>query len=95
MPVLSVQSPRAQVSLHSERLVVLRHDAGHEAPKSEVPLGELERVVFGEGVLVTTPALCELLTRQIPVTFLAWNGRLLGTFEPPGPPRGASRMLQY
>ncbi len=95
MPVLSVQTPRAQVSLHSERLVVLRHDAGEPAPKSEVPLGELERVVFAEGVLVSAPALCELLKRQIPVTFLAWNGRLLGSFEPPGPPRGASRMLQY
>ena len=95
MPVLSVQSPRAQVSLHSERLVVLRHDAGDQPSKSEVPLGELERVVFAEGVLVSAPALCELLKRQIPVTFLAWNGRLLGSFEPPGPPRGASRMLQY
>lgn len=95
MPVLSVQTPRAQVSLHSERLVVLRHDAGEQSPKSEVPLGELERVVFAEGVWVSAPALCELLKRQIPVTFLAWNGRLLGSFEPPGPPRGASRMLQY
>ncbi|MGA2660638.1 MAG: CRISPR-associated endonuclease Cas1 [Verrucomicrobiota bacterium] len=95
MPVLSVQSPHAQVSLRSERLVVLRHDAGEQPPKSEVPLGELERVVFAEGVLVSAPALCELLKRQIPVTFLAWNGRLLGSFEPPGPPRGASRMLQY
>jgi CRISP-associated protein Cas1 len=95
MPVLSVQTPRAQVSLQSERLVVLRHDTVNELSKSEVPLGELERVVFAEGVLVSSPALCELLKRQIPVSFLAWNGRLLGSFEPPGPPRGASRMLQY
>jgi hypothetical protein len=58
MPVLSVQSPHAQVSLRSERLVVLRHDAGEQPPKSEVPLGELERVVFAEGVLVSAPALC-------------------------------------
>jgi CRISPR-associated protein Cas1 len=95
MPVLSVQTPRAQVSLHSERLAVVL--PGEEGPgaKSDVPLGDLERVVFAESVLVSAPALCELLRRQIPVTFLAWNGRLLGSFEPPGPPRGASRMLQY
>ena len=95
MPVLSIQTPRAQVSLKSERLLVVLQDGNSGSTKSEVPLGELERVVFSEGVMVSTPAMCELLKRQIPVTFLAWNGRLLGCFEPPCPPRGASRMLQY
>lgn len=95
MPVLSVQTPRARVTLHSERLIVLLPETEGQAPKSEVPLGEIERVVLAEGVMVSAPALCELLKRQIPVTFLAWNGRLLGSCEPPGPPRGASRMLQY
>lgn len=95
MPVLSIQTPRAQVSLRSERLAVLCPETGDQPLKSEVPLGELERAVFAEGVLVSAPALCELLKRQIPVTFLAWNGRLLGSFEPPSPPRGGARMLQY
>lgn len=95
MPVLSVQTSRAHVSLRSERLVVVLPDAATPGQKSEVPLGELERVVFAEDVIVTTQALCELLRRQIPVNFLAWNGRLLGSFEPPCPPRGVSRMLQY
>ena len=95
MPILSVQTPRSQVSLHSERLVVLQHPSEGESSKSEVPLAELERAVFSDGVQVTTPALCELLARRIPVTFLSWNGRLLGSFEPPTPPRAASRLLQY
>ena len=95
MPVLNVQTPRANVSLHSERLVVLLPGDNGEPLKSEVPLGELERAIFAENVHVSTPALCELLRRQIPVSFLAWNGRMLGSFEPPCPPRGASRLLQY
>jgi CRISPR-associated endonuclease Cas1 len=95
MPILSVQTPLAQVSLQSERLVVVQ--PGDDVPdtKTDVPLAELERVVFAENVLVSAPALCELLRRHIAVTFLEWNGRLLGSFEPPGPPRGASRILQY
>lgn len=70
-------------------------DANDQPRKTEVPLDELERAVFTEGVSVSCPAICELLRKQIPVTFLAWNGRLLGSFEPSGPPRGASRLLQY
>ena len=95
MPVLTIQTPRAQVSLRSERLVVSLPDLEEANSQSEVPLGELERVVLAEEVQVSSQALCELLKRQIPVTFLAWNGRLLGSFEPPCPPRGASRLLQY
>jgi CRISP-associated protein Cas1 len=95
MPTLSVQTPRAQVSLHSERLVIVPPPGNGDIPKSEVPLAELERAVFSEGVQVSTPALCELLRRQIPVAFVSWNGRFLGSFEPPSPPRGACRILQY
>jgi CRISPR-associated endonuclease Cas1 len=96
MPVLSVQTPRAQVSLRSERLVVLQPEGqSAENSKSEVPLDELERAVFAQDVQVSTSALCELLKRNIPVTFTSWNGRLLGSFEPPTPPRGALRILQY
>lgn len=95
MPVLCVQTPRAQVSVHSERLLVLQPDDNGPTSKTEVPLAELERAIFAEGVHVTTPALCELLKRRIPITFLEWNGRVLGSFETPGPPRGASRLLQY
>ena len=95
MPTLSVQTPRAQVSLHSERLVVLLPEENGQPVKTEVLLNDLERAVFAENVTVSAPALCELLKRQIPVTYLAWNGRLLGSFEPAGPARGASRLLQY
>lgn len=95
MPILSVQTPRAQVSLRSERLAVAQPDVEPTAANSEIPLAELERAVFAEGVHVSTPALCELLRRKIPVTFLAWNGSVIGSFEPPSPPRGATRQLQY
>lgn len=95
MAVLTVQTPRTQVSLRSERLVVVQPGAEEEGAKSDVPLGDLERAVFAQGVQVSTSALCELLARRIPVVFLGWNGRFLGSFEPPCPPRGASRMLQY
>ncbi len=93
--MLSIQTPRSQVSLQSERLVVVRPDQQDADPKTEVPLAELERVVLARDVQISSAALCELLKRQIPVTVLEWNGRLLGSFEPPGPPRGASRLLQY
>jgi len=95
MPILSIQTPRSQVSLQSERLVVVQPAEQNVNPKTEVPLEDLERVVLARDVQISSAALCELLKRQISVTVLEWNGRLLGSFEPPGPPRGASRLLQY
>jgi CRISPR-associated protein Cas1 len=74
---------------------VLVPDATGNQEQSSIPLAELDRVVISQGVQVSGLALCELLRRRVPVTFLAWNGRLLGSFEPPVPPRGASRLLQY
>jgi CRISPR-associated protein Cas1 len=96
MTTLTIQTPRTQIALQSERLVVTPPPSeGDTSPPAEVPLAELERAVLGEGVLITTPALCALMERAIPVLFLRWNGRPLGSFEPPGPPRGATRILQY
>jgi len=93
MALLTIQTPGATVRLQSDRLLVSLPDAS--GPPEPVHLLELERVVLHPGVQVSTPALCELLRRQVPVTFVSGHGRVLGSFEPPQPPRGSSRLLQY
>jgi CRISPR-associated protein Cas1 len=52
-------------------------------------------VVVEERAHLTTPALCELLRRNIPTLFVAWHGgRVLGAAQPPAG-GAASRLAQY
>ena len=95
MPVVTIQRSAARVTLVSERLQVEVPERNGVTQRSQVPLAEIERLVVGEDVLISTPALCQLLQRGVPVCFLGYRGNLLGSFEPPGLPHVTARLRQY
>ena len=98
MPSACVQTPGAKVSLESERLVVVLpepEDGEAGDLRREIPLRDLERMVLGERVSVTTPALVEMLRREIPVCLMDGRGHYIGSFQPAAPDHGAARLRQY
>lgn len=98
MPTASIQSPGTRIVLESERLVAFMPSQGdgpnHET-RRDMPLRDLERIVMGEGVSVTSPALIEMLRRGIPISFIDAVGRFLGSFLPAAPDHGAARLRHY
>lgn len=97
MPTACVQLPGSKISLESERLVVVFPDSD-DSPREarrDIPLRDLERMVMGEGVSATTPALMEMLRRSIPISFIDGRGRFLGSFQPAAPDHGAARLRHY
>lgn len=99
MPTACVVSPDCRVQLESERLIIQQtyaKDASLEtALLREIPLRDVERVLLVESCSITSPALAELMKRQIPVGVLAKNGTFLGAFTPTSPAHGAARLLHY
>ncbi|CAI9084822.1 CRISPR-associated endonuclease Cas1 [Candidatus Methylacidiphilum fumarolicum] len=97
MPSAYILQTYAKVSLCSERLQVVSYNKenGTEELIREIPLRELERLVLDQTVSITTPALCELLLRNIPISFIGFNGQILGGFFPPPNSHGLWRLKQY
>lgn len=95
MPTACIQHPRARAALESERLVVSFVDEGGRNIRREIPLFDLERLILSESASITTPALAELLRREIPVCLIDFRGHYLGSFQPAHPDHGAARLLQY
>jgi CRISP-associated protein Cas1 len=98
MPTACIQTPGARVSLESERLVVVIPDEDGVSLREirrDIPLRDLERMVMGERVSATTPALMEMLRRHIPISFIDSSGRFLGSFQPAAPDHGAARLRHY
>lgn len=99
MPTALITTHLSRIQLESERLHVRipspEGDADAGEVLREIPLRDLDRVVLGAGVSVTSPALTEMLRRHIPVTWLDGRGHFLGSFLPPSPAHGASRLRQY
>ena len=97
MPTAILTQPDLRVRLTSERLEVYGPDpeTGDESLLRPIPLHDLERVVAGEDVHFTSPALAELLRRGIPVQIFSWQGRYLGGFLPALQPAGQTRIRQY
>lgn len=97
MPTACIQTPGSRISLESERLIVVSPEDG-ESPREtrrDIPLRDLDRMVMGEGVSATTPALMEMLRRHIPISFIDGRGRFLGSFQPAAPDHGAARLRHY
>ena len=98
MPTASIQSPGTRISLESERLVAVippQDDGQTRETRRDIPLRDLERMVMGEGVSVTSPALMEMLRRHIPISFIDARGRFLGSFQPAAPDHGAARLRHF
>ncbi|MBL8473778.1 MAG: CRISPR-associated endonuclease Cas1 [Rhodocyclaceae bacterium] len=71
---LHVQSYRGKVALEGETLVVTGDDGATET----VRLRETSQLVLAGNVYLTTPALHELMRREIPVTWTSYGGWFLG-----------------
>ncbi len=81
--------------MRSERLLVTFTDENGKSGQREIPLRDLDRLIFHEHVSVTSPALAELLRREIPVSMLDCHGEFLGAFLPATSDHGAARLLHY
>lgn len=98
MPTACVQTPGSRIVLESERLVVFIPDEEGgtiSQTRRDIPLRDLDRMVMGEGIGATMPAMMEMLRRGIPISFLDGLGRFLGSFQPAAPHHGAARLRQY
>ncbi|MEI6605181.1 MAG: CRISPR-associated endonuclease Cas1 [Verrucomicrobiota bacterium] len=98
MPTACIQLAGSKISLESEHLVIAipaSDDGSPRETRRDIPLRDLERMVIGEGVSATTPALMEMLRRNIPISFIDGCGRFLGSFQPAAPDHGAARLRQY
>jgi CRISPR-associated protein Cas1 len=97
MPTAILTQPGLHVRLTSQRLEVHgpHPETGEETLLRPIPLHDLERIVAGEDVHFTSPALAELLRRGIPIQIFSWEGRFLGGFLPALQPAGRTRLRQY
>lgn len=95
MPTACIQHPGSKVTLESERLIVRFLDDDGETLKRDIPLRDLDRLLLSESCSITSPALAEILRRQIPVSLLNPRGCFLGSFLPPAPKHGAARLRHY
>jgi CRISPR-associated protein Cas1 len=55
----------------------------------------VDRLIAGETVHFTSPALAEVLRRGIPIQFFSWKGQFLGNFLPAQNHHGWVRLRQY
>lgn len=96
MAGLFLLTPGTRASLVSERIRVQapQGEEGEELSVQEIPLVEIEQVLLGEHAALTTPALAELLRRDIPVLVMAAGFRLLGLCVPP-PLLSTARIAQF
>jgi CRISPR-associated exonuclease Cas4/CRISPR-associated protein Cas1 len=88
---LYVQTPGARVGREGETLVVQIE----EAPKVVVPLGEISELVLAGPVSLSTPAVHEMLRRDIPIAWMSSGFWFLGSTGPQGPRSAAIRTAQY
>lgn len=87
---LYVQAQGARVSRSGGTLVVEPPDE----PKVEVPLDEISDVVLVGRISLSTPALHDLLRREVPVTWTSSGFWLLGSTGGSGPRSGAAKAAQ-
>lgn len=94
MPTLAIKTPGTQLSLSSGHLVLTPPKKDNQ-PATKVPLHDVDRVWITPRSSVSSPALAELLRRNIPIHMLDSNGSCLGAFLSTCPPRGLARLQQY
>ncbi len=97
MPTLYLTKERSRASLTGERLhVEIESDtAGQKPTIRDIPFHEIERLFVEENSSLSTPALCECLRREIPITYIARDiGPILGQAVPVSM-NCEARMQQY
>lgn len=88
---LYVQTPGARVTKKDLTLVV---QAEGEADRT-IPLDEVSELVLAGPVSLTTPAVHELLRRDVPIAWMSSGFWHLGSTGPQGPRSAAVRTAQY
>lgn len=88
---LYVQAHRAKVGKDGETLEI----SVDEAPAARVRLGEVSQVILQGNVHLTTPALHELMRREIPVVWASFGGWFLGYTAGMGHKNVELRTAQY
>jgi CRISPR-associated protein Cas1 len=88
---LYVETPGAKIGKSAEVLTVKIEDAA----KQEIPLDEISELVLAGPVSISTPALHELLRRNIPVAWMSSGYWFLGSTGGQGPRSAAIRTAQY
>jgi CRISPR-associated protein Cas1 len=97
MPTACIHQTGTRIRLVSERLEVhgVNADTGREGLLREIPIRDLDRLIFREGVQISSEALGAVLRAQIPVSLMDGGGRFLGAFHPPVNAHGLWRLKQY
>jgi CRISPR-associated protein Cas1 len=97
MPTACILQPDSSIHLKSERLEVRGRNpaSGSEEVLREIPIRDVERLIFAESVQITSRALAALLRQDIPVNILGWTGQFLGGFLPATNSHGMARLRQY
>jgi CRISPR-associated protein Cas1 len=97
MPAAYIETPYSRIKLHSERLFVLspQEKDKPDVLLAQIPLNDLDRVVIHEHAIITTPAVIELMHRNIPLHFLDRLGHPLADCLPAAPAASATRLRQY
>ena len=97
MSTAFLETPYSRVKLHSERLFVVSPQQKDKPDEllAEIPLNELERIVVHEHVFITSPAVVELMRRNIPLHYLDAYGHPLADCLPVPPPAGDTRLRHY
>jgi CRISPR-associated protein Cas1 len=97
MPTACILQSDCHIRLKSERLEVWGRNSasGSEEILREIPIRDVERLIFVESVQITSAALAALLRANIPVNVLGWSGQFLGGFLPATNAHGLARLRQY
>lgn len=88
---LYVQTPGARVAKKNLTLVISVEGEDDRA----VPLEEISELVLAGPVALTTPAVHELLRREVPIAWMSSGFWFLGSTGPHGPRSAVSRTAQY
>jgi CRISPR-associated protein Cas1 len=78
MTTLYVTEPGAQLSLRNKRLLINKTT---ELLKS-LPIEKVENIVLIGSISVSGACMTELLEREVPLTWIAHNGKMYGRLEP-------------
>lgn len=97
MPTVCINQPDCRVQLKGDRIEVFgrNRDTDREEVLRQIPLRDVDRVILGESVHVSQPAMIALLRQAIPIQVFAWNGQFMGNFLPAQNHHGLSRIRQY
>ena len=98
MPALILVTPGIRAGLLGERLRIAtppEEGEGDEPLTREVPLRDIEHLTLTDRVSLSTPALAELLRRDIPVTIVRGDAERIVGCCLPLPKLSEARMTQY